>query len=157
MANKNFPNPFGKLLTDYQRMRKGLPRQVSIIAAKHFTDNFRRQGYLNNGTVIAWKPRKLQRYSKRGQKSAKSSRLKLTQGGKADRGRAILVQSGRLRRAIRPSSSGDYAVVKNDTPYAGYLNDGTDKMPARPFMITTPDLEKEIEEHFFNEIDKMWK
>jgi phage gpG-like protein len=45
----------------------------------------------------------------------------------------------------------------NDTPYAEYHNEGTDQMPARPFMVETPDLLDEIEQHFFTQIDKLWK
>lgn len=180
-----FPNPFGPLLANYKRLRRRLPREVAIIAAKHFKDNFRRQGILSNGTVISWKPRKFNR---------------------KDNTRAILIKSGRLRRAIRPSSSGDYAIVTNDTPYAEIHNEGgkiestasigahtrntydhdevsapgarkekwkktqrgnhqvkahsrklNTTIPARPFMVTTSDLENEFEEHLFDEIDKLWK
>ena len=45
----------------------------------------------------------------------------------------------------------------NRVPYAAYHNAGTPKMPARPFMVTTPDLLKEIETHVFREISKIWK
>ena len=116
-----------------------------------------------------------------------------------------MIKSGRLRRAIRPRSSGDYAIVTNDVPYAALHNEGGQitatqqvsaharnryeeeevsrpgelkaryvkkktgshqvkaherkldtTMPARPFMVTTPDLENELEQHFFDEIDKFW-
>ena len=156
MANQ-FSLPFKDLLAGYKQLRQRLPRQVAIIAAGHFKDNFRRQGILENGTLVAWQPRKLQRYKQRGQTGKKSSRLKLTAAGKHGRQRALLIESGRMRRALQPGADGDYAVVRNDTPYAGYHNEGTDTMPARPFMVTTPDLENDIEEHFFNEIDKLWK
>jgi phage gpG-like protein len=157
MASSQFPLPFKDLLASYKQLRQRLPSQAAIIAAGHFKDNFRRQGILDNGTVIAWQPRKLKRYRQRGQTGKNSSRLKLTAAGKDDRRRALLIESGRLRRAIQPSSDGDYAVVKNDTPYATAHNEGTDTLPARPFMVTTPDLENDLEEHFFNEIDKLWR
>lgn len=183
-TSKQFPNPFAQLANQYRQLRQQLPRQVSIIAAAHFKENFRRQGILNNGTVISWKQRRAQ----------------------DDRTRAILIQSGRLRRAIRPSATFDYAIVSNDTPYAQIHNEGgtisgsvtvgehtrrtyhrdetsapgarkpkftkeetgshtvsshnrqvNTTMPARPFMVETPDLMDEFEQHLFNEIDKLWK
>jgi len=141
MDNK-FPHPFSEVARRYRALRRRLPGEVGDIAVEHFKENFRRQGILN-GTVIPWKARKKT---------------------KGKRRRAILILTGRLRRAIRNSSNYDTAIVSNDTPYAAVHNEGLQAgrgsgflMPARPFMVTTPDLEKEIEEHFFNELDKIWK
>lgn len=156
MANKRFPVPFGEIARKYIAMRRQLPRQVSIIAAGHFKDNFRRQGTLDNGTVISWQPRKLRKRKPGGGRDRGGRFLKKTPA-EIDSTRALLIKSGRMRRAIQPKPSGDYAVVVNDTPYAEAHNEGTDKMPARPFMVETPDLLDDIEQHFFNEIDKIWK
>lgn len=196
MARSDFPHPFSELARRYRELRKKLPKQISVIAAGHFKDNFRRQGYLELGSVVPWPKRK---------KKQKGSR------------RAILVKSGRLRRGIRAEGFNyTYAKVINGVPYAAAHNTGmvingranvgqfnrqahtrrrfqTDEvsapsareakyvkkqtgtsqvkahtvgahtrqmnttLPARPFMITTPDLLEDIELHFFEEIDKIWK
>ena len=43
--------------------------------------------------------------------------------------------SGDLFKSIHPSSSGHTATVGTANPYAGFFNDGTSKMVARPFMV----------------------
>ena len=51
------------------------------------------------------------------------------------------VHTGRLRDSITVGSESDGATVYTDTPYAPYLEMGTYKMAARPFM--TPAAEGE--------------
>ena len=69
-----------------------------------------------------------------------------------DSGRAILIGkgSGRLRKDVSNSVTTGHKnnnlsytlIVKN--PYAGYLNDGTDRMVQRQFVGTTPELRRKI-------------
>lgn len=144
-ASKNFPNPFGGIASRYRAYRRKLPALVSGIAANDFRKNFRRQGVeVTKGNVEKWKPRR----------------------GKSDKGRALLIKSGRLRRGIRPSPTYDYARVVNAVPYAAIHNRGGAikgqarayatnlrsglvklrssghgaTMPARPYMVTTQPL-----------------
>ena len=154
-----FPNPFGKVASDYRALRAKLPRQISVLAADHFKLNFRRQGFLQNGTLVPWAPRKVnRRFLRRGVTGKRSSKLLLSAAGRDDRGRAILIQTGQLRRGIQPRPSFDEARVVNEVPYALAHNEGVEgRLPARPFMSTTPDLLNDIEQHVFTEIDKLWK
>ena len=45
------------------------------------------------------------------------------------------VRTGALRASIKAESSGTHAQISADCPYAGYVEFGTYKMAARPFMV----------------------
>jgi len=88
-----------------ENLRKRLPDVVGATAVEFYKGSFRRQGYIDN-TMEKWKGRKKQ---------------------KKDRGskRAILVQSGALRRSIRVTHKDQNQVrVGTDVPYARAHNDG---------------------------------
>jgi hypothetical protein len=72
----------------------------------------------------------------------------------------ILVRSGALRRAtsnsIRVATWQEIKLI-NGIPYAIYNNEGTDKIPARPFMKDSPQLRKKQLSLYKTEIDKIWK
>jgi phage gpG-like protein len=149
MASGKLPSPFSGMAKRYRAYVATLPRIASVLAETEFKGNFRRQGARtgNGGAVEKWQPRQ-----------------------KKDEGRAILVKTGRLRRAVRAAAQRKYARVVNDTPYAAIHNRGGNikgqarawstnlrsglarlrqgntpaKMPARPFMVTTEPLLKEI-------------
>jgi phage gpG-like protein len=105
--NKKFPHPYKKLLADFKLMKKKLPRDVSILAVDHFKMNFRRQGaYGETGTFKKWKAR-------------------LKANTKRSKGRAILVQSARLKRSLRAAPQGVFARVVTDVPYAKVHNEGS--------------------------------
>lgn len=149
--SKQFPHPFSDLAKRFRAYHRTLPRVVSVMAQEHFRQNFRRQGALtgNGGSLEKWAPRK----------------------DGSDKGRAVLVKTGRLRRSLRTKPSGSTARVVNDAPYARIHNRGgllkgeartwstnlrtgltrlrsgsgtPAKMPARPFMVMTDPLEKAI-------------
>ena len=48
--------------------------------------------------------------------------------------KSILVDTGRLLGSISHTSSGSSATVGTNVAYAGFLQSGTRKMPARPFL-----------------------
>lgn len=62
----------------------------------------------------------------------------------------ILVVDGRLRDSVTDRQNQDsirqvtknIAVIGTRTPYAGFIQTGTNKMPARPFLFFTKDQEK---------------
>lgn len=69
--------------------------------------------------------------------------------------------SGRLRyKTERADSSitnnGAVSVMFNPVPYAGYINDGTPYMPARPFMKQTDDLTTIQLQILKTETGKIW-
>lgn len=78
---------------------KTLPGQIGAVALESIDNNFRSQSFF--GTP--WKPRAVQ---------------------KGNEGRAILVQSGRLRRSFKLQNSGLNIVLFTDVEYAEVHNEG---------------------------------
>jgi phage gpG-like protein len=78
------------------------------VAVNFFQDSFNKQGWIDT-KLTKWKQRK--------------------DKGKKSKGRAILVRSGRLKRAIRlkHASWGAGVLVVNDTPYAAAHNEGVNE------------------------------
>ena len=79
---------------------KKLPRWVGNAALNFYKDSWRRQGYID---------RSFERWRKRSGK---------------DKGRAILVKSGKLRRSLRLSVAGQLVEIYTDMPYAEAHNEG---------------------------------
>lgn len=102
-----------KILKDIQAFKPQLEKVVDamgVLAANHFTTSFRNQGFTDEG-LKRWQARK----------GEISGGIAKTRG----RSRAILVQSGRLRRSIRTKRFGFLAVkILTDVPYAQMHNDG---------------------------------
>jgi phage gpG-like protein len=81
-----------------------LPVKVGTLAVNFTKQRFREQAWIDNATE-PWRRRK--------------------PGTKRNRGRALLVDTGRLRRANRIIRTGHLSVtIGNDTPYAGVHNQG---------------------------------
>lgn len=98
-------NPIVDKLAELAKVQKTLPRKVAVVAVNFSKDRFRQQNWIN-GAPKRWQPRKL--------KTKKKSD-----------NRAILVQSGRLRRSIRATSvTGNQIVIATDVPYAQVHNEG---------------------------------
>lgn len=161
-VSKDFPHPFSDLASRYRAFRRKAPALVSGIAVNEFRANFRRQGYRKTKSgVEKWVARKVNTGSA---------------------GRAILIKSGRLRRAIRSAPTYKEARVIINVPYAAIHNRGGKlrgfervwatalkskrttlrsnkggtpaKMPARPFAITTPPLLDDISNALLNGLQK---
>jgi phage virion morphogenesis protein len=68
--------------------------------------------------------------------------------GREDKGnvaQGLLWDDGTLLDSIQSKSTAKGVDITSDTPYAGYLQDGTRKMPARPFMGWTDDDTQQAE------------
>lgn len=166
--SKNYKHPFEVSRKEFKALVKKLPRAVSVIAKSEFNQNFKRQGYnTESGAFVKWQKR---------QKPFTESEQR------RDKGRAILIQTGRLRRSIQIKPTANLARVVSDVPYAQIHNEGgkikgrqrtlstnrrTGKtrfratsspanMPARPFMVNSKQLMDEIEDYLFDELDKMF-
>lgn len=63
---------------------------------------------------------------------APSTKLGRERAGTASRG--LLWDTGNLLESFRYDVRGNSVVIITDVPYAKYLNDGTNKMPARNFI-----------------------
>ncbi|EFL88292.1 phage virion morphogenesis protein [Ahrensia sp. R2A130] len=60
----------------------------------------------------------------------------------------ILVDTGGLAGSIQRTVGGDIAIVGTNLAYAGYLQGGTKKMPARPFIGISASDEQEVRRVF---------
>lgn len=159
----SFPHPIGRLAKLYRELRRRLPVTISNIAERDFKANFRQQGYKQSGeSVTKWEKRK--------------------KDTEKDKGRGILMKTGRLRRSVRANPGPDMARVTSNVPYAAIHNEGgtisktvtvkahlrkrivirshqrkmnTD-IPARPFMISTDSLNSKISKHIEDGITKVF-
>jgi phage gpG-like protein len=94
-----------QLRVEFKKLYKELPTIAGTKAVGFFKDSFRRQGWANNG--------KLNRWQARNPAAKRNSR------------RALLINTGRLRRSIRITAKGtDYVKIGTDVPYAQIHNEG---------------------------------
>lgn len=91
-------------LSNLQEWASSMPTQIGNAYLNFFLDRFDEQGWRDGGTLQKWK--------------ARSNRDKKLQK------RALLVQSGRLRRSIRMKPVGNRIVFSSDAPYAKIHNEG---------------------------------
>jgi phage gpG-like protein len=92
---------------ELKRSIERMPMVAGGTAVAFFKENFRRQGFLSDGTVKKWKAR--------------------NKGAARNKGRALLIDSGTMRRDIRVlTASGMMVVVGTTVPYAEAHNDGSD-------------------------------
>jgi phage gpG-like protein len=98
------PYSFNDVSLNFHKVRQQLPGVLGTVAVNYFKDSFRRQG---------WRDRALTHWAKR--KDDK----------KKNKGRAILVKSGRLRNSIRVIMSTPARIeVGTSVPYAAAHNEG---------------------------------
>lgn len=118
---------FGQQLRGYL---KTLPREMGKAVVLESADNFRRQGYESDaGAVVPWVARKRPDTIKSRKKGDKGKRIA------NPRQRAILVKTGRLRRSVRiVATTATSVTVGSSEDYAEAQQEGTKKIPARPFI-----------------------
>lgn len=121
-------------------LRERLPGMVGEEARGFFLDKYRKGGF-EDDRFVPWVARKT--------RSGKA--------GKRDAGRALLVQSGRLRRSIRVLSTGPgYVVVGSDVFYAKFHNEGVEgRLPRRQFIGPSKKLAEVIERRVISEVLKV--
>ena len=108
-------------------------------AKNFFVNSFRVQGF-EDKSVDKWKPRKKQT--------------------KRNIGRAILVQSGDLRRSIirQPVNKANLSVkISTDLVYAKVHNEGIGKMPKRQFIGNSYKLNENCKKIVVSQLDKIFK
>ena len=125
---------FGKIrATIFNVLKPELPKQVAQHILLFFRANYNREGWNDKG-FIPWKKRKY------------------------TANRKLLVKSGNMRDAMEVSSQTfSKIVIKNDTPYFEYQNDGTSNLPARPMIYDSATLDKEIEKIIEANIMKLFR
>lgn len=111
MTSGKFINIWKQKLPLYLKMRRTLADDTSLMALNEFKDNFRKQGYMNVGSVfIPWKATK----------SGKKSRV----FGKNSNGRILMGKPPRLKASLHKKPTYDTARVVTDKPYAKIHNEG---------------------------------
>ncbi len=94
-----------QIMREFNAFKSRITTIVGTEAVNFFAYSFTRQGFINESGVEKWKPRK--RMAKR------------------NRGRGILIDTGRLKRSIRiVSKSINMVTVGTDVPYAKAHNEG---------------------------------
>lgn len=78
-------------------------------------------------------------------------------GKRGTAGNGLLYESGGLAESIKYMVSGEQVIISANAPYAGYLQNGTQHMPARPFIGWSAQDKKEGAEIMMNHIRKGMK
>ncbi len=117
-----------------RNLKKVIPEGSATIAVNWFKDSFRKQGFTDKG-FRRWKKRK--------------------PGAPRDRGRAILTDTGRLRRSIRKERvTYRRTIISTRVPYAIYHNEGIAPQPQRQFMGNSEQLRRKTLKFIYKSIDK---
>lgn len=134
-------------MNNLSRVYRDIPGRAATVAVNFSKDRFRQQNWIDTRT---------EPWAKRKENATQSRR---------NRGRAVLVKSGRLKRSIRKIYVGSTrAIIGSDVPYAAVHNYGSEKkgtgtfnirtrrentssgnIPARPFMGNSHALARLIE------------
>lgn len=95
---------FNRIVSEYIKFRDDLPKVLGQEAVNFAKDNFRKQGFQDAG-IDKWKPR--------------------SAGSPRNKGRAILVDTGRLKRSVAVLRiTRSEAWIGSDTTYARIHNEG---------------------------------
>ncbi len=148
MATKN-KFEFDKVFEKLQQMKPKLPQEIAAIAQSSFVKNF------NDESFFGKKWQQVQRRIE-GTKAYKYPKTKKL----SRRVKPILVGTGKLKREVNSSirqATFEEIRLGVDLPYAGYINEGTEKMPQREFMGNSPILEKKIKDKIRKSISQIFK
>jgi phage gpG-like protein len=131
MDKFNFADKIRKL----EEAKTEVPRLLAQIGQSYFQLNFQKAQWDGEN----WQSRK------------KETRL--------SQGKAILVSSGRLHSAMQNTiKSFDFNTIIwaiKDVPYAKYLNEGTEYMPARKMMGNNKELHEKLRRKIESEFKKV--
>ncbi len=145
---------FTEKLAALQKAKVDMPRIIATEGQNYFKLNFRKQ---QSPDGVAW--------AKRKQESERTKNKRVTKNGGLDKRfkgfKPLLVNTGYLRDSMSDTIiSYDYKRivwgVKN-VDYAGYLNYGTEKMVARPFLADGKEIRGKIKGIIKREFDKIMK
>lgn len=133
---------FDRINKNLDRMAKRLPVLMGNAMLNHTKKSFRDQGFTNT-TLSPWAARKKGNAADR----------------RTNRNRAILIDSGALRKSlrIRKSSFAETAVGSYGIPYASRHNRGLDGMTKRQFVGRSKMLNKRLERIAMREFKKVFE
>ena len=141
-----------------------VPRIIEVEGLKQIKKNFKTQGY-NDGGLRKWQKRKttdkkgndLTRY----RTDRRGSRGSITQFGRRELGRAILVGhdtgGDKLINSYRARRSRRQVVFFTYKKYAARHNEGLDGMPKRQHVGRSKDMDDNIGKKLTKEMDKIMK
>ena len=140
---------FDKVQQNLEQLKRELPKVLANDAVRFFNGSFTKQGW--DGQRWQTPKRKIPgtyeyRYPKKNAKTRQS--------------RAILVESGRLRRAVATSlKTVSFRAIRFvvDLPYASVHNEGGPKMPQRKFMGDSKTLRNLQRAKITQAIKKIWQ
>lgn len=114
---------------------RGMVTVMGNDALNHFEQSFRDQGFTDD-SLQRWKARKK----------------------RARAGRAILTKTGRLRRSLKKSKQGRYAIqISSNVIYANVHNEGIGKMPKRQFVGYSGKLNRKLIKKFDGTIQNIFR
>jgi phage gpG-like protein len=117
-----------------RKLRRDIPQGTATLAVGWFRESFRKQGFTDTG-FKRWKKRK--------------------PNAKRNKGRAILTDTGRLKRSIRKERvTLRQTRIVSKLPYSARHNEGLDNMPQRKFMGESQKLERKMLKFIYKSIDK---
>jgi phage gpG-like protein len=139
----------GEVKKRLELTKRIIPVKLAKLTENHFVGHFTKESFED----MAWQ---IPKRKIAGTPEYKYPKTK----GLGRRTSNILVRSGALRQAtsnsIRVQTWNKIKLV-NGIKYAIYHNEGTEKIPARPFMKDSPQLRKKQVSLYNTEIDKIWK
>ncbi len=114
---------FDDILRKIKENRRAVAFKIANKGVNHFKNNFRRQGFVDS-TVDKWQKRRSDVIDGLSGRESKN------------KGRAILVDTGFLKRSIKKIQVKPDSIIvgTNTTTYASYHNLGADNMPQRKFI-----------------------
>lgn len=139
-------NEAKKIVKDMEKVASEIKDMVTIMgvyAINHYKESFRNEGFTDD-SLVRWQKRKRVR---------------------SGEGRAILTQTGRLRRSLVAKKLGRYAVrINSNVHYANVHNEGLKsgrgkgfKMPKRQFVGYSGVLARKIEKKLDSKIRNIFK
>ena len=139
----------GEVKKKLELTKRVIPVKLAKLTENHFVGHFNKESFEDE----KWQTPKRKIVGTAEYKYPKTKKL-------GRRTSNILVRSGALRQAtsnsIRVQTWNEIKLV-NGIKYAIYNNDGTDKIPARPFMKDSPQLRKKQVSLYETEINKIWR
>jgi phage gpG-like protein len=97
--------PFNRLFEGFRKYHRDMPRLVAASGVKFFKKSFQHQGWVYDGNIHRWKKR--------------------NSNAKRNKGRSLLIDTGRLRRSIRTIQITDQLIeVGTELDYAQIHNEG---------------------------------
>lgn len=182
-----YPAPWANVAREYRAMLRSLPHEVSVLATNDFRENFRRQGYINRGGVlIPWRKRARRGTGSNATRAVLVKTGMLLRGIRpsAQSMAARVINSVPYASAHNDGFKGTVKVRKHlrnimdvarttQTDSRGRKKVREEKkvkrtvwvtghsrkvnLPRRPFMVSSPVLDKMIDRHIDKRIETIWQ